>query len=93
MIRKEGDGLDYYWCETADWNSVVLAVDENEAASKSLILALDDLDDGAMVSPVMRVKKIKTDVELSDFLIKMDSVLADIGKHKEAKALKEICNL
>ena len=80
----------FYFCESANWKIVVAAEDENQAAKIALKSVMDNLKDESLISYIVRVKRIKEDVEFSDYLITMEEVLADIGMHKEARALKEI---
>jgi len=53
---------------------------------------MEDLEEGALVSPCMRVKKIKEKFEDSDILIRIDKIFADMGMHKDSNSLKSIIN-
>jgi hypothetical protein len=92
MIKLDGEKNNYFFCTSSDWSIVVLAKDENEAANKSVKYVIDKLEDGANISSVIRVKKIKEKLDFSDKLLRMDKVLSDIGMHNEAKNLKKIIN-
>jgi hypothetical protein len=90
MIKKDNDIRNFYFCETSDWKSIVLAEDENEAAKNALTEAIEVLDKEATVAFAMRVKKINTALADSDFLIKTQQIFSDMGLHKQAQAIKEI---
>lgn len=91
MIKMEGDeDLNFYLCESADWKTIVLAEDFNEAAAIATKLSLKVFEEDALISAIMRVKKINEDVENHDTFVMMEEVLADIGMHKESRGLKEI---
>lgn len=90
LIKLDGEDLNFYLCSSSDWSIVVLAEDERTAASVSLKKIISELELDANVSAAIRVKKIDERLENSDFLIRMDETLSDIGMHKESKALREI---
>lgn len=92
MIKLEDSEESFYFCTSANWQCVVKAEDLESAAQKALSLSIAELNDGdgAMLSPCLRIKKIHEDVENEDEFIRIDHVLADIGMHKESKAMFEI---
>lgn len=90
MIKLDSSNVDFYFCTTADWSTVVLAESENEAANEGMKLAKDVLDADWSVSPCMRVKKIEEKFEDSDSLFRIDQIFADIGMHKESRSMSEI---
>lgn len=90
MIKFENDKKYFYFCTSANWSTVVLADSVNDAAAKSLNKVITETHDEASISPVIRIKKIEEKLENSDFLVRMDSTLSDIGMYKESKAFKEI---
>jgi|TARA_A100000171_G_C2120098_1_gene140256 hypothetical protein len=90
MIKLDSSSNDFYFCETADWSTVVLAESTDEAANKGLKLAKDALGKNLMVSACMRVKKIEEKFEDSDSLIRIDKIFADIGMYKESRSMSEI---
>ncbi len=90
MIKLEQDINDFFFCTSADWSTVVKAKNENEAANKAVSKVMDELKEGALISPCLRVKKIKEKFEDSDILIRIDKVLADMGMHKESRSMSEI---
>jgi hypothetical protein len=90
MIKLDSSNKDFYFCTTADWSTVILAESESEAANKSMKLAKENLEEDWMVSPCMRVKKIKENFEDSDFLIRIDQIFADIGMYSESRSMSEI---
>jgi hypothetical protein len=90
MIKLENSEEDFYFCTTANWSTIVLAEDKEEAAREALSCAKFVLDKKFMVSPYMRIKKIKDKFEDSDSLFRIDQILADIGMHKESRSMSEI---
>ena len=90
MIKLEDSKENFYFCTTANWSTIVLAVDENEAAKEALECANFILEEKCMVSPCMRIKKIQDKFEDCDFLFRIDQILADIGMHKESRSMSEI---
>lgn len=90
IIKLDQEGLNFFLCSSSDWSCIVKAKSEDEAASSALIFALSELKEKTNVSAVMGVKRIEEKFENSDFLVRMDQTLADIGMHKESKALREI---
>ena len=68
MIKLEDSNESFYFCTSADWSTIVLAADENEAAKEALECANFILEDKCMVSACMRVKKIQDKIEDHDFL-------------------------
>lgn len=92
LIKFDGEDLNFYLCTSSDWSTIVLCKNEKTAASEALKQVLSELDTDANIAPAIRIKKIDEKVEISDFLIRMDQTLSDIGMHKESKALMEILN-
>lgn len=90
MIKKEESDKKFYFCQSADWSTVVLAQDEFEAAKLALKSALESLKDETNVGLIMSLKIINEGVEKLDIFIRIDQTLADIGMHKESRALTEI---
>ena len=90
MIKLEQDISDFFFCTSADWSVVVKAENENEAANKAVSKVINELKDEALISPCLRVKKIKEKFEDSDILIRIDKVLADMGMHKESRSMSQI---
>ena len=90
MIKLEDSDESFYFCTTANWSTIVLAIDENEAAKEALECAHFVLEDKCMVSACMRVKKIKEKLEDSDKLIRIDKIFSDIGMYKESRSMTEI---
>ena len=90
MIKLEDSDESFYFCTTANWSTIVLAIDENEAAKEALECAQFVLEDKCMVSACMRVKKIKEKLEDSDYLIRIDKVFSDMGMYKESRSMTEI---
>ena len=90
MIKLEDSDESFYFCTTANWSTIVLAADENEAAKEALGCAKFILEDKCMVSACMRVKKIEDKFEDCDFLFRIDKIFADMGMHKESRSMSEI---
>ena len=90
MIKLEDSDESFYFCTSANWSTMVLAVDENEAAKQAIECANFILEDKCMVSPCMRVKKIQDKFEDCDFLFRIDQIFADMGMHKESRSMSEI---
>jgi hypothetical protein len=90
IMRKENDGRDFYFCESADWSSVVLADSESGAASEALKNANLFFQEDLQVSPCMRVKKIEEQFEDEDIMFRIEEVFADLGMHKCAKNISQI---
>jgi hypothetical protein len=90
MIKLEDSDEDFYFCTSGNWSTVVLAKNKNEAANEALSCANFVLEKDCMVSPCMRVKKIKLDIEESDSIFRIDEIFADIGMHKESRSMSEI---
>lgn len=88
MIKLDNSKNSFYFCECADWSTVVESQDANSAAKNAVKNMLEEFDGN--VSFCMRVKKINEKFEDSDNLIRMDKILADLGMHKESKSLSEI---
>ena len=55
MIKLEDSDESFYFCTTANWSTIVLAIDENEAAKEALECAQFVLENKCMVSACMRV--------------------------------------
>ena len=90
MIKLEDSDESFYFCTTANWSTIVLAIDENEAAKEALECAQFVLENKCMVSACMRVKKSKGKLEDSDNLIRIDKIFSDIGMYKESRSMTEI---
>ena len=90
MIKLEDSKESFYFCATANWSTIVLAIDENEAAKEALESANFILEEECMVSACMRVKKIQDKFEDCDILFRIDQIFADIGMHKESRSMSEI---
>ena len=90
MIKLEDSKENFYFCITANWSTIVLAVVENEAAKEALECANFILEEKCMVSPCMRIKKIQDKFEDCDFLFRIDQIFADMGMHKESRSMSEI---
>ena len=90
MIKLEDSDESFYFCTTANWSTIVLAIDENEAAKEALECARFVLEDKCMVSACMRVKKIQDKFEDCDFIFRIDEIFADMGMHKESRSMSEI---
>jgi hypothetical protein len=89
MIKNEKDERSFYFCESADWSSVILAESNSEAAGKAVKEANFIYGEGLLVSPCIRVKKIQEELEDQDIVFRIDQVFADIGMHKESKIVSE----
>jgi hypothetical protein len=85
MIRNIKNQEFFYLISCSDWEEIVLAKDEAEAASKALKLYLDVLKDKAVISYLLSVKKCSLDEE-EIVLFSMSQILADIGLHNLALA-------
>ena len=90
MIKLEDSNEDFYFCTTANWSTMVLAENEEQATREAISCAKFVLDKEFMVSPCMRVKKFKDNFEDADSLFRIDQILADIGMHKESRSMSEI---
>jgi len=90
MIKLEDSNESFYFCTSADWSTIVLAVDENEAAKEAIECADFIMGDKFTVSACMRVKKIEEKFEEKDILIRIDQVFADMGMNEKARDLTEI---
>ncbi len=90
MIKLEQDVNDFFFCTSADWSTVVKAKNENEAANRAVSKVMNELEEEALISPCLRVKKIEEKFEDSDILIRIDKVLADMGMHKESRSMSQI---
>ena len=90
MIKLEDSNEDFYFCTTANWSTMVLAENEEQATREAISCAKFVLDKEFMVSPCMRVKKFKDNFVDSDSLFRIDQILADIGMHKESRSMSEI---
>ena len=90
MIKLEDSKENFYFCTTANWSTIVLAVDENEAAKEALECANFILEEKCMVSPCMRIKKIQDKFEDCDFLFRIDKIFSDNGMYKESRSMTEI---
>ena len=73
MIKLEDSDENFYFCTTANWSTIVLAIDENEAAKEALECARFVLEDKCMVSACMRVKKIQDKFEDCDFIFRIQN--------------------
>jgi hypothetical protein len=91
VIRETTDGLYFFICQTANWQTVVLAEDEVSAASKAVEEAIDNSQKRGLAALIL-VKKISEDLteglfESQTFFTPM--ILADAGFHNEAIKLIE----
>jgi hypothetical protein len=89
VIRKITEGMYFFLCQTADWQTVVLAEDESSAATKSMEEAMRN-DEKRGLAALILVKKITEDLtnkvfESQTFFTPM--ILADAGFHNEALKL------
>jgi predicted metal-dependent peptidase len=90
MIKLEDSDENFYFCSTANWSTVVLAKDKNEAAIEAMECAKFLLDNEWTVSPCMRIKKVEDKLEDADCLFRIDEIFADMGMHKESRSMSEI---
>ena len=90
MIKLEDSDENFYFCSTANWSTVILAKDKNEAAIEAMDCAKFVLEDKCTVSPCMRIKKIEDKFEDSDSLFRIDEIFADMGMYKESRSMSEI---
>jgi len=90
MIKLDSSKENFYFCTTADWSVMIQAKDEAKAANEAIKFGLDVFKEDAIVSPCLRVKKIEEDFEDSDILFRIDKIFADIGMHKESRAMSEL---
>lgn len=91
MIRKITDGMYFFLCQTADWQTVVLADDELSAATKSIEETMSESEKRGLAALIL-VKKITEDLtskvfESETFFAPM--ILADAGFHNEAIKLMD----
>ena len=89
MIKLEDSETSFYFCQSANWQAVVEAENKVEASIKALKETLETLGRDTLISPCMMVRKIKEGLEDSDVLFRIDHILADLGMHKEARALED----
>lgn len=92
MIKLEDSKYSFFLCTSANWFTVVKAECEDEASRNALKKIMEGLEEGALISPCMRVKKIKEKFEDSDILIRIDKIFADMGMHVDSKSFKNIIN-
>jgi hypothetical protein len=85
---EEEDSI--YLCTCSDWSVVTSASNENEAAKKAISYLITEYGLDINISPTIIVKKIKEKFENSDFIVRMDETLSDMGMYKESRALKDI---
>jgi len=90
MIKLETSKQNFYFCTSANWSTVVLAEDKNQACQLALDSSIKFLNKKAEVSPCIRVKKVKEKFEDSDSLVKIDKVFADLGMYEQSKTISEI---
>ncbi len=91
MIREITDGKCFFLCQTASWQTVVLAEDELSAAIKSIELAINESQKKGLAALIL-VKKLTEDLtdkvfESQTFFTPM--ILADAGFHNEAVKLMD----
>lgn len=91
VIRKITDGMYFFLCQTADWQTVVLAEDELSAATKSIEETMKESEKRGLAALIL-VKKITEDLtskvfESQTFFTPM--ILADAGFHNEAIKLMD----
>lgn len=89
MVRETTDEMNFFLCQTASWQRVVLAEDELSAATKSLELTMAEADKKGL-SAFILIKKITEDLtnevfESQTFFTPM--ILANAGFHNEALKL------
>ena len=89
LFKQENDNRNLYFCTSADWECVVLAEDSNDASRQAIQIGLNELEEDFMVSPCLRVKKIKTEFENSDELFRIDQIFADIGMYEKSSELSK----
>lgn len=90
LFKQEDDNRQLYFCTSADWECVVLAEDSNDASRQAIQFGLNELEKDFMVSPCLRIKKIKSEFENSDELFRIDQIFADMGMYKESKSMAQI---
>lgn len=86
MIREITEGLYFFVCQTATWQTVVLAEDETSAATIAIEQVMEDSQKKGLAALIL-VKKITEDLtnqvfESQAFFTPM--ILADAGFHNEA---------
>lgn len=86
MVRKITDGMRFFLCQTANWQTIVLAEDEISAATKSIESAMESSEKRGLAALIL-VKKLNEDLsekvfEAETFFTPM--ILADAGFHNEA---------
>ena len=91
MIRKITDGMCFFLCQTADWQTIVLAEDELSAATKSIEETMNESEKRGLAALIL-VKKISDDLtnkvfDSQSFFTPM--ILADAGFHNEAIKLMD----
>jgi len=91
VIREITDGKYFFLCQTASWQTVVLAEDELSAATKSVELAINESQKKGLAALIL-VKKLTEDLtdkvfESQTFFTPM--ILADAGFHNEAVKLMD----
>jgi hypothetical protein len=91
VIREITDGLYFFVCQTATWQTIVLAEDEASAATRAVEQVMEHSQKKALAALIL-VKKISEDLteglfESKTFFTPM--ILADAGFHNEAIKLIE----
>lgn len=91
MIREITEGLYFFVCQTATWQTIVLAEDEASAATMAIEKAMECPEKKGLAALIL-VKKITDDLtnqvfETKTFFTPM--ILADAGFHNEAIKLME----
>jgi hypothetical protein len=91
VIREITDGLYFFVCQTATWQTVVLAEDELSAATKSMEQVMNESSKKGLAALIL-VKKISEDLthkvfESETFFTPM--ILADAGFHNESIKLMD----
>jgi hypothetical protein len=91
MLIKTNRVLNLYLCQSADWQCVVQAQDQESAATSALEIVMSNKDQNFGLSTTIVVKKLSNNLleQNEDFEPLM---LANAGFHLEAKNLHEILN-
>jgi hypothetical protein len=98
MIRKYDNQEDLYHVTCADWESVISAKDENEAAALSVEGAHEEYGRMLCLAPSMVVMNLTTitkslDAVESTHIIYTPTVLANAGMHSLAKKYAKVIKL
>lgn len=94
MIRLEDSQEKFYFCRTANWSGVVLAVGMEQAAKLALAEATDFSGEDLLVSPAILVREIVDEFfGEEDEVFSTAKVYADMGCHKEANVIRNFIKL